>query len=851
MTPSPKSSDKPRSRTKRQPESDAELLPVIPLKDIVVFPGCIAPLFVVRPRSLAALDAAVSNDKRIFLVTQKSVDVETPNDKDLYAVGAIAEVLQVLRMPDGAAKVLVEGQQLARALGFADNERSLTAFVSPLDVDYEPSRNTEALCRLIVNQFEEYVKMSDKVPDELFLSIKNFDTPLQVANAIGHYAAFKTKDKQTLLETTDVEKKLRKLTKMLSSENELLELEGSIMSQVKNQIGKSQKEYFLNEQLKVIERELGITNEEDLELHELMEDLEKSKMSQEAHEKVQRELGRLMKMSPMSPEATVSRTYIEWILDLPWGECTDDRAMTLNMAQEVLDHDHYGLTKVKDRIIEYIAVHRLTRHVKGPILCLVGPPGVGKTSLARSVADALGRKFVRISLGGVRDEAEIRGHRRTYIGSLPGKIVQSMKKAGSCNPVFLLDEVDKMSADFRGDPASALLEVLDPEQNKTFSDHYLEIDFDLSQVMFITTANTMAGIPHPLLDRMELIRLPGYTEDEKLEIAERFLVPKQIRENGLTLDHISFTRKALETIVSGYTRESGVRSLEREIATICRRVAKELVQENPDIAPTIPDEDETVKPPKKRKGKGAAKPLTARAKAKAAKELAEQEANAKAAAAAVPKPEMVTVTPEKVRALLGPMKFKDMEITREPEVGVVTGLAWTEVGGELLPTETTVMKGRGNLVLTGKLGEVMQESAKAALSYIRTRATKLKLPAEFHKNLDIHVHIPEGAIPKDGPSAGVTLATSMVSALTDTPVRQDIAMTGEITLRGKVLKIGGLKEKVLAAHRARIMTVVMPEENADELEDISRKVRKEMEFIQVKTLDEVLDFALVKSKPKK
>ncbi len=854
MTPSPKSSDKPRSRSKRQTEPDADLLPAIPLKDIVVFPGCIAPLFVVRPRSLAALDAAVSNDKRIFLVAQKSVDVESPVDKDLYTVGAIAEVLQVLRMPDGAAKVLVEGQQLARVLGFTENDKGLTAFVSPLDVDYEPSRNIEALRRLIINQFEEYVKMSDKVPDELFLSIKNFDTPLQVANAIGHYAAFKTKDKQSLLETTDVEKKLRKLTKLLSNENELLELEGSIMSQVKNQIGKSQKEYFLNEQLKVIERELGIGNEEDIELHELMEDLEKSKMSQEAREKVQRELGRLMKMSPMSPEATVSRTYIEWILELPWGEFTDDRAMTLDMAQEVLDRDHFGLTKVKDRIIEYIAVHRLTRHVKGPILCLVGPPGVGKTSLARSVADSLGRKFVRISLGGVRDEAEIRGHRRTYIGSLPGKIVQSMKKSGSCNPVFLLDEVDKMSADFRGDPASALLEVLDPEQNKTFSDHYLEIDFDLSQVMFITTANTMAGIPHPLLDRMELIRLPGYTEDEKLEIAERFLVPKQTRENGLTLDHISFTRKALETIISGYTRESGVRSLEREIATICRRAAKELVQANPDIAPTRPEEEEVIVPAKKRRVPEPHKPLTARAKAKAAKEAAAKEAKAAAAAAAaaaMPKPEMVTVTPEKVRALLGPMRFKDMEITREPEVGVVTGLAWTEVGGELLPTETTVMKGRGNLVLTGKLGDVMQESAKAALSYIRSRVTKLKLPVDFHKNLDIHVHIPEGAIPKDGPSAGVTLATSMVSALTDTPVRQDIAMTGEITLRGKVLKIGGLKEKVLAAHRARIMTVIMPEENADELEEISKKVRKEMEFIQVKTLDEVLEYALVKTKPKK
>ncbi len=779
-------------RTRR----DSELLPVIPLKDIVVFPNCIAPLFVMRPKSLNALEDAVGSDKRIVLVTQKSVDVENPSASDLHEVGTIAEVLQVLKMPDGAAKVLVEGQTLARVLGFESSDRALQAMVVPEEVTFEPSRDREAMVRLILNQFENYVKLSDKVPDELFLSIKNFDNPVQIANAIGHYANFKMQDKQAMLEETDLDRKLLRLSRLLSSENELLDLENKIMNQVKSQIGKSQKEYFLNEQLKIIEKELGIGGDEDLEIEELAEKIDKSKMSDEAREKANRELARLSKMAPMSPEATVSRTYIEWLLDLPWGKITKDKG-DLDTAQKVLDEEHYGLSKVKDRITEFLAVHQLTKNVKGPILCLVGPPGVGKTSLARSVARALGRKFVRVSLGGVRDEAEIRGHRRTYIGSLPGKVVQSLKKAGSMNPVFLLDEVDKMSADFRGDPASALLEVLDPEQNKSFNDHYLEIDFDLSNTLFITTANTMAGIPYPLLDRMELIRLPGYTEDEKLEIAQRFLVPKQVKANGLTGRQVQFTPKALDTIINGYTREAGVRNLEREIATVCRRVAKELV------------------------------------------------AGRKAAAKKKPARQLVTISPEKIRQILGPAKFKDLEIEREPEIGVATGLAWTEVGGEILPTEVTVMKGRGNLLLTGKLGEVMQESAKAALSYIRSRSDKLKMPADFHKNLDIHVHIPEGAIPKDGPSAGVTMTTSMVSALTNRPVRQDIAMTGEITLRGKVLKIGGLKEKVLAAHRARIHTIIIPEDNADELEDISKAVRKEMEFILVKSLDQVLDTALL------
>ncbi|MBX7245209.1 MAG: endopeptidase La [Candidatus Sumerlaeaceae bacterium] len=770
-----------------------ELIPLIPLKDIVVFPGCIAPLFVMRPKSLNALEDAVSSDKRIVLVTQKSVDVENPTETDLYTYGTVAEVLQVLKMPDGAAKILVEGQYVVELLGCQQDERTVQGFVARRDMLADDSRDREAMIRLVLKQFETYVRLYEKIPDELFLTIKNLDNPVQIANSIAHYGNFKTKDKQHLLEVFDTDRKMLILSQLLASENELLELESKIMTQVKSQIGKSQKEYFLNEQLKVIERELGMGGEEDMEIDELGEKIEKSKMSDEGREKCMKELTRLSKMQPLSPEATVTRTYIEWMLDLPWGKQTKDKN-DLDAAQKILDSEHYGLTKVKDRIVEFLAVHQLTKNVKGPILCLVGPPGVGKTSLAKSVAEALGRKFIRVSLGGVRDEAEIRGHRRTYIGSLPGKVIQSMKKAGSMNPVFLLDEVDKMSMDFRGDPASALLEVLDPEQNKTFNDHYLEVDFDLSNIMFITTANTQGGIPHPLLDRMELIRLPGYTEDEKLEIASRFLVPKQIKANGLSAKTIDFTREAVKCLIDNYTREAGVRSLEREIATCCRKVARDIVKG------------------KTKKGAKAVK-----------------------------------VTAAVVRELLGPIRFKDMEIEKRPEVGVATGLAWTEVGGEILPTEVTVMRGKGNLMLTGKLGDVMQESAKAALSYIRSRTDQLKVPKDFYRNLDIHVHIPEGAIPKDGPSAGVTMTTSMVSALTGCPVRQDVAMTGEITLRGKVLKIGGLKEKVLAAHRAHIRNIIIPSDNKDDLEDISKEIRKDIKFVLVDSIDDVLSAALLKA----
>ncbi|MCX7625056.1 MAG: endopeptidase La [Candidatus Sumerlaeaceae bacterium] len=766
-----------------------ELLPVIPLRDVVVFPQCVSSLYVAREKSIAGVEEAISGDKRVFLVTQKHVDVENPSRPDLYNVGTIAEILQLARLADGTLKILVEGQNVARLLLYKQDERICHAAVEPLEIAREESKEIEALTQLVLDQFETYTSLSERISDELYVSIRNFKDPVQIANSIAHYANFKTPAKQEILEAPDVRTKLEKLSQTLAADNELLELEHQIMQQVKSRISKTQKEYFLNEQLKVIERELGIDSEDEYEIEELSDRIEASKMSREAREKARRELSRLAKMAPMSPEATVSRTYIEWLVDLPWGKFTKDKT-DLRKAQEILDSEHYGLTKVKDRILEFLAVHQLTKHAKGPILCLVGPPGVGKTSLARSVARALGRKFVRMSLGGVRDEAEIRGHRRTYVGSLPGRIIQGMKKAGSMNPVFLLDEIDKMSSDFRGDPASALLEVLDPEQNKAFNDHYLEADFDLSHVLFITTANTMAGIPAPLLDRMELIRIPGYTEDEKLHIALEFLVPKQIKATGLTRRRIEFTPEAIKTIIVNYTREAGVRNLEREIATICRRVAREIVTNGN-------------------------------------------------------KAKRIVVTAERVREYLGPMRYRDLEIEKKPEIGVATGLAWTEVGGEILPTETIVMRGRGNLLLTGQLGEVMQESAKTALSYIRSRMDELNIPRDFYRTLDIHIHIPEGAVPKDGPSAGVTMTTSLVSALTKRPVRQDVAMTGEITLRGKVLKIGGLKEKVLAAHRAHIRHVIIPQENADELEEIPAEIRNEMKFTLVDTLDEVLETALI------
>ena len=761
-------------------------LPVVPLKEIVVFPNSITPLFIVRHKSLLALEYALKRDKRLFLVAQRNLESDHPGIEDLYNVGTIAEIVQVLRLPDGSAKILVEGHRAGRITAFETRGEHLDAAVEPIRYIDDSGKKLAALQRMVAAQFEQYAQLSDKIPEDLALSIRSLEDALQLTNAIANYCYLRTEDKQRVLEATRASEKMMILSELLAGENELLELENKIITQVKSKIGKSQKEYFLNEQLKVIEKELGLSSEEDFELEEYEDRIKKSRMSEEAREKAFRELSRLSKMAQLSPEATVSRTYLDWLLDLPWARFTRDQA-DLDRAQKILDEDHYGLEKVKERIVEYLAVLKLVKQFKGPILCLVGPPGVGKTSLARSIARTLKRKFVRVSLGGVRDEAEIRGHRRTYIGSLPGKVIQSLKKAGSANPVFLLDEIDKMSSDFRGDPASAMLEVLDPEQNKAFNDHYLEVDYDLSQVMFITTANTTGGIPGPLLDRMEQIRLPGYTEDEKLQIARRFLIPKQIKAHGLTGRRVNFAVEAINTIIQRYTRESGVRNLEREIANLCRKIARTIVSE----------------------GKAD-----------------------------------VRVTGAFVRRQLGPERYQDPTVHEKNEIGVATGLAWTDSGGELLPTECTIMAGKGNLQLTGKLGDVMQESARAALSYLRSRSDAYALPADFHKNMDIHIHLPEGAIPKDGPSAGVTLITALLSALTGRPVRQDVAMTGEITLRGKVLRIGGLKEKVIAAHRNRIRTIIMPADNMPELEEIKPEILKSLQIVPVGTVDEAIAAAL-------
>jgi ATP-dependent Lon protease len=783
-------------RVRHWPEDDSNLessiLPTLPLPEVVIFPNSISPLFVVRPASLAAVEEAMTAGNRIFLVTQKSIHVEQPHPSDLYTVGTISQILQVQRLPDGSLRTFIEGQTVARVKHYVENDRMLSAEVEPVVFAATQNRRLLALIRAVLKQFEAYARLSDKIPEDLFLNIKHIDDPLNLAHAIANYAPFRTADKQDILEMTDVAEKFVHLSQVFTVENDLLGMERQILNQVKTQIGKNQKEYFLNEQLKAIEKELGLGSEEDIELEELQKAIDDSLMSDEARDKSERELSRLARMAPMSPEYTVSRTYIEWLLDFPWGRRTED-TVDLRRAMRILNEDHYGLEKIKERIVEYLAVLRLVKNMRGPILCLVGPPGVGKTSLARSIARTLNRKFVRFSLGGVRDEAEIRGHRRTYIGALPGKIVQMLKKADSENPVLLLDEVDKMNADFRGDPASALLEVLDPEQNVNFNDHYMEVDLDLSGVLFLTTANTTDGIPWALQDRMEIIRLPGYTRGEKIQIARQFLVPRKVQEHGLTDQQIAFGIEGLECIVDSYTREAGVRNLEREIAAICRKVARKIGSAHAPIQLPF-------------------------------------EVGAKA-----------------VRTFLGPLRFKDLEIEQKPEIGITTGLAWTEVGGEILPVEATVMPGKGELQLTGKLGEVMRESARAGLSYIRAHAKTLGIDEEFHKKCDIHVHLPEGAIPKDGPSAGVTMITSMVSALSGKPVRQDVAMTGEITLRGKVIKIGGLKEKVIAAHRAHIRTIIIPADNAEDISEIAPEIRRELKFHRVTDIAEVLRLAIVDS----
>ncbi len=764
--------------------------PLLPLRDVVVFPNVVVPLFVGREKSIKALEYALSQDKQIFLSTQADAKVDDPSPKDIFAFGTLGTVLQLLKLPDGTVKALIEGKERGVIENFMDKQGFFMVEVSRSEDSFAPTPEIEALTRSINNSFEEYAKYNNKIGKEIVSAVTSIEEPGRLADTIAGHLALKVSDKQEILEAVDLDKRLNKLYEKLGGEVDILRLEHRLRSRVKKQMEKTQKDYYLNEQIRAIQKEMGTKDDFKAELDELQKKIKRKRLTKEAHLKVKQEFKKLKMMSPMSAEAAVVRNYIDWIIDLPWFDKTKSK-LEIEEAEVILEEDHYGLEKPKERIVEYLAVQCLTKKIKGPILCLVGPPGVGKTSLAKSVARATGRKFIRLSLGGVRDEAEIRGHRRTYIGAMPGKIIQYLKKAKSNNPVFCLDEVDKMSTDFRGDPSAALLEVLDPEQNVAFGDHYLDLDYDLSDVFFITTANNLHNIPIPLQDRMEIIRLPGYTEIEKLNIAKQFLIKKQIEQNGLSPENISFTDKAILTVIRTYTSEAGVRNLEREISSICRKVAKEVVKKKKSL--------------------------------------------------------VISVKARSIQKYLGVPKYRYGRTEEKDCVGVTTGLAWTDVGGELLQTEAAIMPGKGSLVLTGKLGEVMQESAQAALSYIRSRARSLKLPDNFYEKIDIHIHVPEGAIPKDGPSAGITIATSIASALTSNPVNRDIAMTGEITLRGRILPIGGLKEKILAAHRGGVTKVLIPLENKKDVAEIPKKILKKVELGFVEHTDEVLKEALILS----
>jgi len=761
-------------------------IPVLPLRDVVVYPHMVIPLFVGRERSIVALDRAMNSDKRILLVAQKKAELDDPQPADLYEVGTLATILQLLKLPDGTVKVLVEGGERATIDHIAVGDHFAADITVLAEEDRHDEREIDVLVRSIIAQFEQYVKLNKKVPPEILTSLSGIDEPGRLADTVAAHMSLKLSEKQRILEIQDIKTRLEQILGIIEGEIDVLQIEKRIRGRVKQQMEKSQREYYLNEQMKAIQKELGEMEDAPNEIAELEQKIEKAGMSEEAREKATSELNKLKLMSPMSAEATVVRNYIDWLLKAPWQK-KNKVIKDLKRAEDVLEADHYGLEKVKERILEYLAVQQRVKQLKGPILCLVGPPGVGKTSLGQSIARATNRKFVRMSLGGVRDEAEIRGHRRTYIGSMPGKIIQNLGKTAVRNPLFLLDEVDKMAMDFRGDPSSALLEVLDPEQNSTFQDHYLEVDFDLSDVMFVCTANSL-NIPAPLLDRMEVIRIPGYTEDEKLNIAMRYLIPKQMKENGLKKDELKISEGTVRDIIRHYTRESGVRNLEREISKICRKVVKSLL----------------LKPRKSR----------------------------------------VSITPRGLEKYLGVRRFRYGQAEENDQVGQVTGLAWTEVGGELLTIEAAVVPGKGKLTHTGKLGEVMTESIQAAMTVVRSRAKVLGIDNEFHQKLDVHIHVPEGATPKDGPSAGVGMCTALVSALCDIPVRSDVAMTGEITLRGEVLPIGGLKEKLLAAHRGGISTVLIPQENEKDLAEIPKNIKDKLTIVPVKWIDAVLEHAL-------
>ena len=764
-------------------------LPLLPLRDVVIFPHMVAPLFVGREKSIRALEEAMKTDKKILLSAQIDAKTNDPGPKDIYQIGTVGTIVQMLRLPDGTVKILVEGVSRAKLLSFDEENKFFNVEVEDLVEKTQSDVETNAIMRSLIEAFEDYTKLNKKVPTETLVTISAIEDASKLSDTIASHLTFKLSDKQEVLECLDCSKRLEMLFEKIQSELEILQVEKKIRNRVKKQMEKAQKEYYLTEQMKAIQSELGDKDDLKTEILEFEEALKSKEMPEDIRKRIEKEIRKLKGMSSMSAEATVVRNYIDWLVTLPWNSDLTEDEVSLDKAQNVLDEDHFGLEKPKERITEFLAVRTLTKKLKGPILCLVGPPGVGKTSLAKSVARAMGRKFVRISLGGVRDEAEIRGHRRTYIGALPGKIIQGMKKAGSKNPVFLLDEIDKVGTDFRGDPASALLEALDPEQNSTFNDHYLEIDYDLSQVLFITTANVLHTIPWALQDRMEIIKLSGYTELEKNKIAKKYLIPKQLENNGLKDSNVKFSDKAVNFTIQRYTREAGVRTLEREFGTLCRKTAKEVVTNGKDYS--------------------------------------------------------LNITPKVVQKLLGSPKFKHGEIEDTNQIGMSTGMAWTEVGGELLNIEVTIVPGKGNFTVTGKLGEVMQESTRAAMSYVRSRGNRLGLDRNFYQKIDIHVHVPEGAQPKDGPSAGIAMATAILSGLIQKEVRRDLAMTGEITLRGRVLPIGGLKEKILAAHRGGVKTVLIPKENEKDLIDIPKEVLKDVDIIPVSHMDDVIPHAII------
>jgi ATP-dependent Lon protease len=777
-----KRKSKPRSETPRLPSE----LGIIPLRDTVIFPYMIAPLVIGRAKSLHLVDEAANTDRIVGLATQVRPDIEDPGSGDLNTVGTAATILKMLKFPDGSTRVLVQGASRVRLKAFTQKEPYFKAQIEPVPETSDASVETQALLRSVSDIFGRIVGLSPHLPDELQVAVMNIDNASRAADLIASNINLSTAEKQEMLETFDTKKRLQKLIAFLNRELQVLELGSKIQSQVKTELDKSQREYYLREQLKAIRRELGETDERTIEIEELRQKIKSAKMSKDAFAVAQKELDRLSKMPPQAAEYTVSRTYLDWLISLPWSKSTKD-IVNVAKAKDILDEDHYDLDKVKERILEYLAVRKLKEDMKGPILCFVGPPGVGKTSLGRSIARALGRKFTRISLGGIRDEAEIRGHRRTYVGALPGRIIQGIRKAGSNNPLFMLDEVDKIGADFRGDPAAALMEVLDPEQNSGFSDHYLEVPFDLSRVMFVTTANVLVTVPPALLDRMEVIELPGYTDDEKVEIADQYLIPRQLDAHGLTADNLHFTEPAIRLLISEYTREAGLRNLEREIGNIARKVARKVA------------EGEETK---------------------------------------------ITVAREAIADFLGPRKYYREVAERTMLPGVATGLAWTEAGGNIIFVESSTMKGGKSLTLTGRLGDVMRESAQASLTYVRSNAEALGIDAGFYEDKDVHIHVPHGGVPKDGPSAGVTIATSLVSLLTGRPVRPDVAMTGEITLKGKVLPVGGIKEKILAARRAGIRKVILPRQNEKDLVEVPDVVKLGMEFIFVDSLDQVFKNAL-------